>query len=119
PDDAAGQGDRPPGTQDGGARRALVVAADPQRQVDAEVDAVGVAQFDLRVIADWAEDADVGDDALPRPDDRDQLLGSELALLVQIFKLGELGARAEKYFQIGGRHVHVPGGNVHHQRVRG
>ncbi len=95
-----------------------MVAADAQRQIDAEVDAVGVAQLDLRVIAHRAEDAHVGDDSLAGADDRDQLLGGELALLVQVFELGELGAGAEEGFEVGLGHVHVTGRHVHDQRMR-
>ena len=94
------------------------IAADAQGQIDAEVNAVGVAQLDLRVIARRAEDANVGDDPLPRADERDELLGGELAFLVKIFELGELGAGAEERFQVGRRHVHVPGRDVDDQRMR-
>ena len=66
PDDALGELNRALGPEDRAARRAFVIAADSQRQVDAEINAVGVAQFDLRVIAHRAEDADIGDDPLPR-----------------------------------------------------
>ena len=67
-----------------------MVARDAKGEVDAEVDAVGVGEFDLGVIAAGAEDADVGDDALSRADDGDGLLAGELAGLIEVFELGEL-----------------------------
>ena len=52
------------------------------------------------------------------PDDRDELLGGEFALLIQIFQLGELAPGAEEDFQIRLGHVHVAGRDIHDQRMR-
>jgi hypothetical protein len=96
----------------------LVVAADSQGKIESEVNAVGVAQFHLRIIPDRAKDADIGDDPLPGSYDRDKLLGGEFAFLVKIFQLSELGAGPEKNLQIFLADVHVAGGNIHNQRMR-
>ena len=76
-----------------------MVAADPQGKVDPEIDAIGVAQFHLRVIADGPEDSHIGNDALARADEGDQLLAGKFALLIKVFEFGEFGeARPERGF---------------------
>jgi hypothetical protein len=117
PDHAAVERERALRAHDRDAGRVLVVAADAQRQVDAEVDAVGVAQLHLRVVPDRPKDADVRDDALPRPDEGHELLGRELTLLVEVLHLREFRALAEEDLQVLRRHVHVPRGDVDHQRI--
>ena len=96
PDDALVDRDRALGAKHRDARRAFVIAADAQGKIDAEIDAIGIAELDLRVIANRPEDADVGNDPLPRPDERHQLLAGEFALLIQVFELGELAPRARR-----------------------
>ena len=57
------------------------------RQIQAEINPVGVGQLDLGVVPRRPEDANIGNDSRSRPDDRDALVGSELALLIKIFEL--------------------------------
>src|SRR3954454_16248671 len=95
-----------------------MIAGRAQGQIDAEIDSVGVAQFDLRIISGWAKDANIGDDSLARADDGDELLGGEFAFLIKIFEFGEFAARAEEDFEVGRGDVHVTGGNIDDQRVR-
>ena len=108
-DDALGHVDRALGTEHGAASGALVIAAGAEGQIDTEIDAIGVGHFDLGVITERPEDADVGDDPLSGTDDGDELFAGELALLIEVFQLGQIRAGAEKRFQIGLGDVHVPG----------
>src|SRR5262249_42176133 len=106
------------GPKDRDAGRAFVIAADSEGKIDAHVNAVRVAQLELGVVSHRAEDANIRDDALARPDDRDELLGSKLTFLVEVLELGELGAGAEEDLQILRRHMHVPRRDIDDQRMR-
>ena len=106
------------GAQHRAAGRAFVIAAGAEGQIKAEVNAIRVGKLDLGVISDRTENANVGDDPLAGSDDRDQLLAGKLTLLIQIFHLGQRGTRPEECFEICLAHMHVPGRNIHHQRMR-
>src|SRR5258706_3491619 len=76
-DHAFAQLDRALGAEDGAAGGVLVIAGNSKREIDTEVDSVGVAELDLGIISRGAEDADVGVDSLARADDADDLFGGE------------------------------------------
>src|SRR5438477_8018727 len=91
-DDASIQCDGTGGAQDRNPQRTFMISADAKRQIDAQINAIRVAQLDLCVVARRAKDAHVGNDPLPWADERDKLLGSELALLIEVLRFRELGA---------------------------
>ena len=99
-DDTLVQVNRALGAEDGAAWRVFVIAADSERQIDTQVNAIGVTEFNLRVIAHRAQDPNIGDDPLPGSDDRDKLFGGKFALLIKIFQLGQLRPGPEERFKI-------------------
>lgn len=99
-------------------RRAIVFAADAQRQIDAQENAVGIAKFHLTVFANRPQDAHARDHAIARADEVDQLLAGKLPLLIEVLHFGELGAGTVKFFQMFRRHMHVPSGDIDHQGIR-
>jgi len=82
-DNAVVEMDRAAGREDRAARRAVVIAADPQRKIDAEVDSIGIAQFHLCVISNGSEDSDIGNDSLAWSDDSDELFRGKFPLLIK------------------------------------
>lgn len=58
-DDAARQFDRSPGTDEGDTRRPLEMTGQGNGSLDAQAETVGLADFDLALRADRAEDADM------------------------------------------------------------
>ena len=81
------------------ARRPVDVAAEPHRRVNAQKAGIRKSQLHLVVIAQWAEDADIGNHLLARAENRHCLLGGKSASLIQGLLHGQLGTRAEERVQ--------------------
>src|SRR4051794_25884681 len=85
------------------------VAGDADGEVEAEADRVGEREFDLRLFAQRAEDAEVRYQAAARPDDGDGLFGGEEAFLKERAMHGELVAGAVEDVEIGAADVEMAG----------
>ena len=95
-DHALGQLEKAGGAHEHAAGRALDVAGAAHRNVETQGDGVGEGELDLVEVAAGAENAEIGDHAAARADERDGFLGRELALLIQPFLRMELVALAEE-----------------------
>src|SRR5690606_22202635 len=94
-------------------------AGNPQRDIEAERDRVGVGKLDLVDVTARTQDAEVGDDAAARSDQGDGFLGREMTFLVKLLKNLQLVALAEQDVHRLLGQVAVPGAGIDDERIRG
>ena len=87
--------------------------------IEAQRDAIGVRQFHLIQIAAGAENAQIGNDAAARTDERDSFFRGKLSFLIKPFVDGEFVAGAKKRFDGLGRKMAMARADVHDQRIWG
>ena len=91
------------------------MAAGPHRQVDAERDAVGKGEFDLRLRSRRSQDPDVRQHPPPRADHHHRLFGRVEPVLVEVPHRRECLAGTEKRLDVRVGQVDVAGRDTDHQ----
>lgn len=94
-----------------------MIATDADRQVDAQRDAVGERQLDLRRPAAGTEDANFGEHPPTGADHCHGLLRRVIACLVEVFLNLQLSPRPKQHFEVLLGEMHVAGGDIDHKRV--
>jgi hypothetical protein len=86
--------------------------------VETERDGIGEGELDLVEVAARAEDAEIGDHAAARADERDGFLRGKLILLIEPLHRRELRALAEERLDRLRGQVAMPRADVHQQGIR-